>query len=203
MLDKFLNTVYHPNRAVEILNLITLLFRLGLTGHTDRIDVILLAETGIEPETMAGNIEQVMVDGLFTAYSMYGVDIEYDPQEISTQADLLEFLALWDSHEGASPQTYPGIENISELGATNIDILTELFEMAGKNHDGRLLDWIERVSDSLITRIQESFTKKPVLADEMNTIPNGSLSDFRLFAVHYPEAQIVEYIKNGGAIGDR
>ena len=201
MLAKFLNAVYHPNRAVEVLNLITLLYRLGLTGHTDRIDEILKAETGTEPETIAGNIEKVMVDGLFVGYSMFGVDMEYDPQEISTQADLLEFLALWDSADGVSPESYPGVENIHELGMTNIDILTELFEMAGKNHDGRLLDWIERVSDSLILRIQESFTKKPLLSDEASTIPNSSLSDFRLFAVHYPDAQIVEYIKQGGAIG--
>ena len=201
MLEQFLNSVYHPNRAVEVLHAITLLFRLGLTGYTDKIDEILMAETGTEPLVMAGHIEASVRDGLFTAYAQYGIDIEYDTAELSTIVDLLEFLAAWDTAEGVSPQSYPDELDIRELGRSNIDILIELFEMAGKNHDGHLIDWLDNVSDNLIARLEESFKKRPELLDEPSSISVTSLNDFRLFAVHFPESMVVKYIRSGGAVG--
>lgn len=201
MLEQFLMAVYHPNRVVELVNAISLLRRFGMTGYTDRIDETLLAEQGTEPEVIAGNIERFMSEGIMAAYAQFGVEIEYDPGEISIQCDMLEFLICWDTAEGVSPASYPDHLEIRELGNSNEDILIELFDMAGKNHDERMIDWIMAVSDSLLRRIGESFTQKPSLVDEVESIPAAALSDFRVFAVHFPDTHIVKYVKMGGALG--
>jgi hypothetical protein len=201
MLEQFLSHVYHPNRVVELMNTIQLLYRIGLTSYVDKIEEIMLAETGTEPEVMAGNIEASMVDGLLAGLTQYGVTINYDPGEIAVITDMLQFLAFWDTSDGSSPASFGELENIRELSDSNEDILIELFERSGNNHGDRLIDWIVTVSPSLINRLDESFKAKPVLSDEPSCIAVSSLNDFRLFAVHFPDSRAVEYIKGGGAIG--
>lgn len=201
MLEQFFNAVYHPNRTVELMHCINLLYRCGMTGHTDRIEHIIKGEQGLEPEVIAGNAEKMMIDGILAAYAQFGVEIEFEPNAISTTADLLEFLLTWDTAEGVSHLDYPEGIDIHELGNSNTDILIELFEMVGKNHDGHLIDWIVSVSPSLIKRLGESMESKPMLSDEESTIPGAALSDFRIFAAIYPESKVVDYVRNGAALG--
>lgn len=201
MLEEFLSQVYHPNRVVELVNTANLLYRIGLTNYTDRINQILQGEVGAEALTIAGNIETSIEAGVVAGFTQFGVDIEFDRSQIGVTTDFLQFLAFWDTYEGSSAESFPGLEDLTELGATNEDILIELFEMSGGNPDARLIDWIVSVSPSLIAKLQESFKEKPVVTDEPSTLPVSALHDFRLFAVHFPDAGVVSYVKMGGAIG--
>lgn len=201
MLEQFLNQVYHPNRVADLGYAANLLYRIGLTNYTDQIEQIIQGEVGIEAITIAGNIESTLEAAIVAAFTQFGVSIEYDRSEIGLITDLLQFLAFWDTAEGCSADSFNGLEEIHELGMTNEDVLIELFERSGGNHDNRLIDWVVSVSPNLITRIQESFDKRPVLSDEPTSLPVSALHDFRLFAVHFPDASVVSYVKTGGAIG--
>lgn len=201
MLEEFLNNVYHPNRTVELVNAVNLLDRIGLTNYTDKINEILKGEVGIEALAIAGNIESSIESGIVAGFTQFGVNIDFDRSQIGVISDMLEFLASWETYEGSSPESFPELEDITELASTNEDILIELFEMSGGNPNDRLIDWVVEVSPSLISKIQESFTKKPEVTDEPSLLPVSALHDFRLFAVHFPDAGVVSYVKMGGAIG--
>lgn len=200
-LEKFFNAVYHPNRVVELMHGLNVLYRFGMTGYTDRIEHIVIGEQGLEAEVIAGNAEQMMVKGILEAYAKFGVEIEFEPGALTCTVDLLEFLIMWDTPEGVSPTFYPEGTDIRELGGSNEDILIELFEMAGKNHDGHLIDWILSVSDSLIARLEETFNKRPVVLNEDPNVATCALGDFRVFAALYPEAKVVTYVRDGAALG--
>lgn len=201
MLEQFLSAVYHPNRVIELMNSINLLYRIGLTSFTDRIDEILNSEEGIETQAIAANIEGCLEDGLVAGFNQFGVVIEYDHTQISIITDFLQFLAFWETEEGCSPESFSDIEDVNELGMTAEDVLIELFELSGGNHNDRMIDWIISVSPSLITRLNESFTHRPALTDEPASISVSALNEFRVYAVHYPYSKVVSYVKMGGAIG--
>jgi len=200
-LEKFFNAVYHPNRVVELMHAINLLYRFGMNGHTDRIEHIVLGEQGIEPEVIAGNAENMMIEGILAAYAQFGVEIEFEPSALSVTSDLLEFLVMWDTPEGVSPADYPEGTDVREMGASNEDILIELFESAGKNHDGHMIDWIVSVSDSLINKLDGTFKSEPILTLDEPKVASGALSDFRVFAALYPDAKVVAYVRDGAALG--